>query len=119
MITNPVHSSPAVQNEAAAKAAPRQSAAPQQASVPPDKVTISPQAPAQVQAQAYAQQNSFLCQDRRRRPQVTFSGFPNFTNHLGQRRVRRVPIRYFPGSASPSNPVGPAKLSPLVLPFLA
>ena len=54
MITNPVHSSPAVQNEAAAKAAPRQSA-PQQASVPQDKVTISPQAPAQVQAPAHAQ----------------------------------------------------------------
>jgi hypothetical protein len=56
MITNPVHSSPAVQNEAAAKAAPRQNTAPQPASVPQDKVTISPQAHAQVQAQAHAQQ---------------------------------------------------------------
>ena len=55
MITNPVHSSPAVQSEAAAKAAPRQNTAPQ-ASVPQDKVTISPQAHAQVQAQAHAQQ---------------------------------------------------------------
>ena len=53
MITNPVHCSPTVQNEADAKAAPRQSAAPQQASVPQDKVTISPQAHAQVQAQAH------------------------------------------------------------------
>ena len=57
MITNPVHSSPAVQSEAAAKAAPRQNTAPQ-ASVPQDKVTISPQAPAQVQAQAHAQQTA-------------------------------------------------------------
>jgi hypothetical protein len=55
MITNPVHSSPTVQNEAAAKAAPRQNAAPQQASVPQDKVTISPQAHAQVQVQVHAQ----------------------------------------------------------------
>jgi hypothetical protein len=37
---------------------PRQSAAPQQASVPQDKVTISPQAPAQVKAQAHAQQTA-------------------------------------------------------------
>jgi hypothetical protein len=52
MITNPVHSLPAVQHEAAAKAAP--ASALQQASIPPDKVTISPQAQAQVQAQAHA-----------------------------------------------------------------
>jgi len=54
MITNPVHSSPAAQNEAAVKAAPRQNAAPQPAAVPQDKVTISPQAHAHVQAQAQA-----------------------------------------------------------------
>jgi hypothetical protein len=54
MITNPVHSSPAVQNEAAVKAAPRQNAAPSQASVPQDKVTISPQGHAHVEAQAQA-----------------------------------------------------------------
>jgi hypothetical protein len=45
-----VHSSPAAQNEAAVKAAPRQNPAPQPASVPQDRVTISPQAHAQVQA---------------------------------------------------------------------
>jgi hypothetical protein len=55
MITNPVHSSAALSNEAAVKAAPRQNAAPQ-TSVPQDKVTISPQAHAQVQAQVHAQQ---------------------------------------------------------------
>jgi hypothetical protein len=49
MITNPVHSSQAAQNEAAAKAAPRQNPAPQQASLPEDRVTISPQAHAQAQ----------------------------------------------------------------------
>jgi hypothetical protein len=43
MITSPVHSVPAAQNEAAAKAAPRQNVAPQAASVPQDKVTLSPQ----------------------------------------------------------------------------
>jgi hypothetical protein len=53
---NPVHSTPAAQNEVAVKAAPRQNPAPQQASVPQDRVTISPQAHAQVQAQAHAQQ---------------------------------------------------------------
>src|SRR5579863_1720635 len=52
MNTNPVHSSPVVQNGAAAKTAPRQNTAPQQASVPQDKVTISPQAHAQVQARS-------------------------------------------------------------------
>jgi len=50
MHTNPVHSSSAVQNQAAVKAAPRQNAAAQQASVPQDKVTLSPQ------AQAHSQQ---------------------------------------------------------------
>jgi hypothetical protein len=55
MITNPVHSSAALSNEAAVKAAPRQNAAPL-ASLPQDKVTISPQAHAQVQAQVHAQQ---------------------------------------------------------------
>jgi len=45
-----VHSSPATQKEAAVKAAPRQNPAPQPASVPQDRVTISPQAHAQVQA---------------------------------------------------------------------
>ena len=52
MITNPVQSSPAAQNEAVTKAAPRPNAAPRQAAVPQDKVTLSPQAQAQVQAQA-------------------------------------------------------------------
>jgi len=56
MITNPVQSLPAAQNEAAVKAAPRQNPAPQQTSLPQDKVTISPQAHAQVQAQTHAQQ---------------------------------------------------------------
>jgi hypothetical protein len=56
MITNPVHSSPAVQNEAAAKAAPECRTA---AGIgPTGQVTISPQAPAQVQAQAHAQQTA-------------------------------------------------------------
>ena len=56
MHTNPVQSTPAEQNEAAAKAAPRQSQAPQSSSVPQDKVTLSPQAQAQVQGQAQSQQ---------------------------------------------------------------
>jgi hypothetical protein len=56
MNTNPVHSTPAAQNEVTAKASPRQNTAPPQTSVPQDKVTISPQAHAQVQAQAHAQQ---------------------------------------------------------------
>jgi hypothetical protein len=42
--TNPVKSTPAEKNEAAAKTAPRQSQAPQSSSVPQDKVTLSPQA---------------------------------------------------------------------------
>jgi hypothetical protein len=58
MITNPVHSSPAVQNEAAAKAA--SECAPQQASVPQDRVTISPQA----QAHAHAQQTASAVKPR-------------------------------------------------------
>jgi hypothetical protein len=57
MITNPVHSSPPVQNEAAAKAAPRQNTAPQPASVPQDKVTISSH------AKAYAQQTASADKD--------------------------------------------------------
>jgi len=57
MITNPVHSSPAAQNEVAAKAAPRQNAAPQQAPVPRDKVTLSPQAQAQIQQAVSADQD--------------------------------------------------------------
>jgi hypothetical protein len=57
MITNPVHSSPAAQNEAAAKAAPGQNTAPQQASVPQDKITISPQAQAHAQQAASADKN--------------------------------------------------------------
>ena len=56
MQTNPVKSTPAEQNEAAAKAAPRQSQAAQTSSVPQDKVTLSPQAQAQVQGQAQSQQ---------------------------------------------------------------
>jgi hypothetical protein len=52
MHTNPVLSSPAAQNEAAVKAAPRQNAAPQAASVPQDKVTLSPQAHTQQAASA-------------------------------------------------------------------
>ena len=55
MHTNPVQSTPAQHNEAAAKAAPRQSQAPQTSSVPQDKVTLSPQA--QVQGQAQSQQS--------------------------------------------------------------
>jgi hypothetical protein len=54
-MVNPVHSL-SVPNESAVKAAPRQNPSPQQASVPQDKVTISPQAHAQVQAQVHAQQ---------------------------------------------------------------
>ena len=50
MHTNPVHTTPAAQNQAAVKAAPRQNAAPQKASVPQDKVTLSPQAQAKLQA---------------------------------------------------------------------
>jgi hypothetical protein len=57
MITNPVQSSPAVQNEAAAKAPPRQNTAPQPALVPLDKVTISPR------AQAHAQQTASADKD--------------------------------------------------------
>jgi hypothetical protein len=56
MHTNPVLSSPAAQNEAAVKAAPRQNAAPQ-ASVPQDKVTLSPQAQARSQPAASADKN--------------------------------------------------------------
>lgn len=56
MLTNPVKSAPAEHNEAAAKAAPRQSQAPQSSSVPQDKVTLSPQAQAQVEGQAQSQQ---------------------------------------------------------------
>jgi hypothetical protein len=54
-MVNPVHNSP-VPNESEVKAAPRQNSPPQQASVPQDKVTISPQAHAQVQSQVHAQQ---------------------------------------------------------------
>ena len=54
MHTNPVLSSPAAQNEAAVKAAPRQNAARQAASVPQDKVTLSPQAQAHSQQAASA-----------------------------------------------------------------
>ena len=57
MHTNPVQSTPAQHNEAAAKAAPRQSQAPQTSSVRQDKVTLSPQAQAQVQGQAQSQQS--------------------------------------------------------------
>ena len=52
MITNPVHSTPAAQNEAAVQAAPRPNTAPQSASTQQDKVTLSPQAQAQASAQA-------------------------------------------------------------------
>jgi hypothetical protein len=51
MITNPVQSLPAAQNEAAAKTATRQNAPPP-STLPQDKVTISPQAQLQAQAQA-------------------------------------------------------------------
>lgn len=54
-MVNPVHNS-SVSNESQVKTAPRQNPAPQQASVPEDKVTISPQGHAQVQAQVHAQQ---------------------------------------------------------------
>jgi hypothetical protein len=49
MHTNPIQSTPAAQNEAAVKAAPRQNAASQPESVPQDKVTLSPQGQAQSQ----------------------------------------------------------------------
>jgi hypothetical protein len=62
MITNPVHSLPAVQHEAAAKAAPECRTP---AGIgPTDKVTISPQAHAQVQAQAHAQQTASAAKTR-------------------------------------------------------
>jgi hypothetical protein len=51
MITNPVQSLPAAQNEAAAKTATRQDAPPP-STLPQDKVTISPQAQLRAQAQA-------------------------------------------------------------------
>jgi hypothetical protein len=54
-MVNPVHES-SVPNESEVKAEPRQNSAPQQASVPQDKVTISPQAHAQVQSQVHARQ---------------------------------------------------------------
>lgn len=54
MITNAVHSSPSTQIEAAVQSAQRQNAAPQQALLPQDKVTLSPQAQAQVQRAASA-----------------------------------------------------------------
>ena len=50
MHTNPVQRTLAPQNEAAAKAAPRHNAASQMASVPQDKVTLSPQAQAKLEA---------------------------------------------------------------------
>jgi hypothetical protein len=56
MQTNPVKSTPAEQNEASAKTAPRQSQVPQSSSVPRDKVKLSPQARTQVQGQAQSQQ---------------------------------------------------------------
>ena len=55
MKTNPVKSTPAEQNKATAKTAPRQSHAPQSSSVPQDKATLSPQAQAQVQGLAQSQ----------------------------------------------------------------
>lgn len=57
MQTSPVKSTPAEQNEAAAKAAPRQSQAPQSSSVPQDKVTLSPQAQANIQQAGSADKN--------------------------------------------------------------
>jgi hypothetical protein len=54
MHTNPVQSAPAAQNEAAAKAAPRQTQAPQLSAVPQDKVTLSPQAQAKAPQAASA-----------------------------------------------------------------
>jgi hypothetical protein len=57
MITNPVQSLLAAQNEVAAKAALRQNPAPPPASVPQDRVTISPQAHAQAQQTASSDQN--------------------------------------------------------------
>jgi hypothetical protein len=51
MSISAVQSSLAAQSQAAVKAAPRQTPAPQQqASIPQDRVTLSPQAHAQVQA---------------------------------------------------------------------
>lgn len=57
MHTNSVQSTPAAQNEAAAKAAPRQSQAPQASSVPQDKVTLSPQAQSNIQQAGSADKN--------------------------------------------------------------
>ncbi len=57
MQTSPVKSTPAEQNEAAAKAAPRQSQAPQSSSVPQDKVTLSQQAQANIQQAGSADKN--------------------------------------------------------------
>jgi hypothetical protein len=57
MHTNPVQSAPAAQNEAAAKAAPRQSQAAQASAVPQDKVTLSPQAQANIQQAGSADKN--------------------------------------------------------------
>ena len=57
MQANPITSTPAVQNEAAAKIAPRQSQAPQASSVPQDKVTLSPQAQANIQQASSTDKN--------------------------------------------------------------
>jgi len=57
MKTNPVKSTPAEQNERAAKTAPRPSQAPQTSSAPQDKATLSPQAQAQVKQAASADKN--------------------------------------------------------------
>ena len=62
-MVNPVHNS-SVPNESEVKAAPRQNSAPQQASVPQDRVTISPQAHAQVQSQVHAQQAASVGKNR-------------------------------------------------------
>jgi hypothetical protein len=53
-MVNPVQSVSAAQNEA--EAGVRRNPAPPQASLPQDKVTISPQAHAQLQAQAHVKQ---------------------------------------------------------------
>ncbi len=50
MITSPVHSSPAAQNEAVVKAPPRQNPAAPQTPLPQDRVTISAQAQQAVSA---------------------------------------------------------------------
>jgi hypothetical protein len=50
MITSPVHSSPAVQNETVVKSPPRQNAAAPQTPLPQDRVTISAQAQQSVSA---------------------------------------------------------------------